>query len=118
MNRDILNQKVTAAFQFNLETVLDYLELRHDEAQEFKSVRQGVLLKHPNTGESIETLRWADPPEKKVYLAALRETLKEFAKPECAETAAELFGPIIDAYYATCRARYPLKAKVKEPVTE
>jgi hypothetical protein len=118
MKRELLDQQATAAFQYNLETLLEFLELRHGNAQEFKSIRQPVTLRHPNTGEQIQTDRWADPPEKKQYFEQLRTTLREFVRPGSEDTARQLLEPIIEAYYSTSRAKNPVKAKVKDPVQD
>lgn len=115
---DELNQRVTAAFQFGVETLVGFLDMRHGEAKEFKSVRAPVLLKHPNTGEQIETDRWADPPEKLAYMRTLRATLEEFVREGCADAADELFRPIIAEYYSVSRAKNPVKGKIKEPVKD
>lgn len=110
MKQDELNARVTAAFQYSLSTLVDMLDLRHGEPQEFKSVKKAIVI-----GEH-GTHRWVDPPEKRPYLQTLKATLKEFVREGCEGAADELFDPIIAAYYRAARAKNPIKGKIKEPI--
>lgn len=110
MKQDELDARVTAAFQYSLSTLVEFLELRHGEAQEFKSVKKAIVI-----GEH-GTHRWVDPPEKKLYLETLKTTLREFVREGCEDAARQLFDPIITAYYKASRRRSPVKGKIKDPI--
>ena len=110
MKREELNTRVTAAFIYNLETLVAMLDLEHGDAQEFKSVKKAIVI------GAHATHRWVDPPEKKPHLATLKATLMQYAVPELAGVAAQLCDPIIVAYYEASRGRSPVKGKIKEPI--
>ena len=110
MKREDLNTRVTAAFQFGLDTLIELLTARHGPAEEFKSVKKAIVI-----GEH-GTHRWVDPPEKVEYLKHLKATLGEFLREDFTPSADDLFDPIIAAYYATSRAGKPVKGKIKEPI--
>jgi hypothetical protein len=110
MKKDELDARVTAAFQYSLSTLVEMLDLRHDDPKEFKSVKKAIVI-----GEH-GTHRWVDPPEKKAYIDGLKATLREFVREGCEAAASGLFDPIITAYYRAARRKNPVKGKIKEPI--
>lgn len=109
MKNEALDARVTAAFVYSLETLVELLEARHGPAQEFKSVKKAIMI-----GDN-GTHRWVDPPEKVEYIKHLKATLAEFMREDFLPAADDLFDPIIVAYYTASRAKNPVKGKVKEP---
>lgn len=110
MKREDLDVRVTAAFQYELDTLISLLDARHGPAEEFRSVKKAIMI-----GEH-GTHRWVDPPEKAAYLKLLKLTLSEYVRAECGALGDDLFDPIIAAYYAASRAKNPTKGKFKEPI--